>query len=235
MTRTFVLAAALAAAAATAAPTPKAGKLPPPTAKEVEASRNNLRQIGLAIHSYHDTYGRLPGDVVGKDREPLLSWRVHLLPFLDEERLYKQFKMDEAWDRPANKKLVEKLPKVYAPVRVRAEAGHTFYRGFAGPGALFEPGQRLTIAAIPDGSSNTALVVEAGEPVVWTKPDDLPYDPKKPLPKLGGLFDGMFHLLTADGAVHACRADFNPDVFRLIVTRADGQVVDFDAVTVPKK
>jgi hypothetical protein len=119
---------------------------------------------------------------------------------------------------------------VYAPIRVKAEPGQTFYRGFAGPGTVFEPKQQIRFAGIADGMSNTVWVVEAGEPVIWTKPDDLPFDAKKDLPKLGGLFDGEFHYLMCDGSVHAARKDFDHLVFKRMVTRADGEVIDTDAV-----
>ena len=95
---------------------------------------NNLKQIGLALHNYHDAHGKFPTNVYGPKGEPLLSWRVHLLPYLEEDNLYKQFKMDEAWDGPNNKELIEKMPKVY---RGRPTATHpkgkTFYQGFVSP------------------------------------------------------------------------------------------------------
>jgi hypothetical protein len=234
MTRLSVAIAAVAAGTALAAQAPKDAKPAPPTAAQLRSSSNNLKQIGLAVHNYHDANAALPNNVTSKDGKPLLSWRVLLLPYLEQDALYKEFKLDEAWDSSANKKLVEKMPKVYAPVRVKAEAGHTFYRGFAGPGTAFEPGKKLRFANFTDGLSNTALVVEAGEPVVWTRPDDLPYDPKKPLPKLGGLFDGRFHMLMGDGAVYPVRPDFDKDEFRKVVTRADGEVINLDAITVKK-
>ena len=71
--------------------------------RKAELRMNNLKQIGLALHMYHDVNGKFPTNVYGPKGEPLLSWRVHLLPFLEEDGLYKQFKMDEAWDGPTNK------------------------------------------------------------------------------------------------------------------------------------
>jgi hypothetical protein len=214
-----------------AAPIPKGGRLPPPTPEQLRASANNLKQIGLAGHNYHDANGFMANNVTSKDGKPLLSWRVLLLPYIEETPLYNEFKLDEPWDSEHNKKLIAKMPKLYAPVRVKAEPGQTFYRGFAGPGAAFEPGKRLLIpGSFPDGVSNTAWVVEAGEPMVWTKPDDLPFDPQMNLPKLGGLFDGEFHILTVDGAVHRARKDFDADVFKKVVGGRDGFVVDLRKV-----
>ena len=230
MTRALAVLVTALGSAVVAAPIPKGDPLPPPTRAQFEASALNLRQIGLAGHNYESSYALLPNNVYSKDGKPLLSWRVQLLPYLEEEQLWKEFKQDEPWDSEHNKKLVAKMPKVYAPIRAKAEPGHTFYRGFAGPGTMFEPKQKIRIGGISDGTSNTAWVVEAGEPVVWTKPDDLPFDPNKDLPKLGGLFDGEFHVLATDGAVHRIKKDFDRDTFKRAITRADGQVFDFESL-----
>jgi hypothetical protein len=230
----FGLLAGLAAPLA-AAPPPKVveEKLPPATDKQWQDSANNLKQIGLAIHSFHDATGSFPNNTRQNDK-PLLSWRVQILPYLGEQDLYKQFNLAEPWDSEANKKFIEKMPKVLAPIRVKGKAGETYYRGFEGPGAVFEKGLNIRIASITDGTSNTALVVEAGEPVVWTKPDDLPFDPAKDLPKLGGLFDGEFNLLLCDGSVHRVRKDFDAATMKLVIQRADGNVINFDAIYLKK-
>ncbi len=223
---------ALAALAVAAAPVPKEKEEPlgPPTAEQLQESKDNLKLIGIALHGYNDATGGFPDNVADKDGKPLLSWRVRLLPYLEEAALYEQFKLDEPWDSKHNKALVEKIPKIYAPIRVKAKVGETFYQGFAGADTTFEPGAKLAIPrSFPDGTSNTVAVVEAGTACVWTKPDDLPYDAKKPLPKLGGLFDGDFHVLLVDGSVHVGHGKkMDADAFRKIVTRSDGMVCDAD-------
>src|SRR5204863_9210261 len=109
---------------------------------------NNLKQIALAFHIYHDRHGHFPPAAIrSKDGKPLLGWRVAILPYLEQDALYKQFNLDEAWDSEANKKLIEKLPKVYAPVRGEAQAGGTFYQVFTGEKTLYPPkakGPRIT-------------------------------------------------------------------------------------------
>ena len=92
---------------------PAKKKLDPPTEDELKASAKNLKQIGIAYHSYVDTYGRCPDNILDGDNKPILSWRVVLLPYLEEEKLFKEFKLDEPWDSKTNKPLIEKLPKVY--------------------------------------------------------------------------------------------------------------------------
>ena len=220
---------AYCALAVVAAPIPKeAEKLLPPTEKQLAASRNNLSMIGIAIHNHNDTNGQTANSIVDGDGKALLSWRVQLLPYLEEEALYKQFKLDEPWDSKTNLPLSEKIPKVYAPIRVAGKKGETFYRGYNGPSTTFELGKRLRIPrSFADGTSNILAVVEAAEPCIWSKPDDLPYDPKKPLPKLGGLFDGDFHVLLVDGSVHiGSGKEIDDEHFHLMITRDDGFVVD---------
>jgi len=119
------------AAPAAAFPPPPKEKpdehVPAATQADWEQSAGNLKQIGLAVHNFIGATGHFPSDVRDKDGKALLSWRVHLLPFVEELALYKRFKMDEAWDGPTNKPLVEKMPKLFAPVRVKAkQPGVTF-------------------------------------------------------------------------------------------------------------
>ena len=211
-----------------AAPVPKPGeeKPGPITDEQLKLSQNNLKQILIGIHAYADLNGAVPNNVLDpKTEKPQLSWRVHLLPFLEEDNLYKEFKLDEGWDSDANKKLIGRMPAVFAPIRVKAKPGETFYRGFTGAGTVFEAGARYGIAQIPDGTSNTVGVVEAGEPCVWTKPDDLPFDPMKPLPKLGGLFDGDFHVALMDGSVQSVNGKkMDAAAFKGMLVRNSGLV-----------
>jgi hypothetical protein len=170
----------------------------------------------------------LPGNILDKDGKPLLSWRVAILPFLEEADLYKQFKLDEPWDSDNNKKLVEKMPKVYTPVRVKSKAGETYYQTFTGKGTLFVDNvAKYTLGNIPDGTSNTGFVYEAGEPVIWSKPADLVYDEKK-LPKLGGIFDGEMLVGMGDGSVRHFKKNPDEQHLRYVIMPDDGMVIDFD-------
>src|SRR5262249_14437718 len=118
---------------------------------------------------------------------------------------------------------------VFAPVRGGAAApGGTFYQVFVGKGTVFEGPQGVRVTDITDGTSATALIAEAGQAVPWTKPADLPYDPARPLPKLGGLFPGGFPVPWAAGAVRFVRGDFQEAVMRLVITGEDGQLVDLE-------
>jgi uncharacterized protein (TIGR03067 family)/prepilin-type processing-associated H-X9-DG protein len=193
-------------------------------------SANNLKQIGLAMHNYHDQHKTFPAAAIySKDGKPLLSWRVAILPYIEQDNLYRQFKLDEPWDSPHNIKLLDALPKIYAPVGKQApDKKSTFYQVFTGPKTLFEGSKGSKFTQIKDGTSNTVLAVEAGKAVPWTKPDDLEYKAGQALPRLGGQFGGGFNMLLADGSVRFVPAGFNENVLRHLITIADGQPVDFD-------
>jgi hypothetical protein len=186
----------------------------------------------MALHSYHERHGRLPPAVVyGEDGAPLLSWRVLILPFLEQGELYKEFRLDEPWDGPHNKKLLARMPSVFTPFDGSSppRPGTTFYQVFVGQGAAFEGRQGLRFREdFPDGISNTVLIVEAGSAVPWTKPQDLPYGPDLPLPRLGGLFPGTFRAAFADGSVHTLPQDTKEVTLRAAVTRNGGDQFEAD-------
>jgi RNA polymerase sigma factor (sigma-70 family) len=193
-------------------------------------SQTNLKMIGLAMHNYHDVNGSFPAPALyARDGKPLLSWRVAILPYLDQHNLYKRFHLDESWDSPHNKTLLPEMPTVYAPVgALFKEPDATYYQAFVGKGASFEPQRRFRLGEFQDGTSNTLLVVEAAAPVPWTKPEDLPFVPDQALPKLGGLFDGDFNALFGDGSAHFLSKNADQDMLRAAITPAGGEIVDFD-------
>jgi hypothetical protein len=203
-------------------------------------STNNLREIGRALHNFHDTNTFFPTGIYDKSGKKLgLSWRVAVLPFLNESELYKQFKLDEPWDGETNKKLVRRMPKVFLISGTLIPPGYTFYRGFSKTGALgpggggpLPPGQPgmiargTSIVGIVDGTSNTLMVAEVAEPTVWTKPDEPEVDDKSPLPPLGGVFDKGFNTIFGDGSVRWLKLPLPEKTHRHLIMRNDGFPVD---------
>jgi hypothetical protein len=219
-------------------PLPLLPKDSPVAAPVVSARRihsmNNLKQLALAFYNYHSTYGRLPPYAISdKDRRPLLSWRVALLPFLEQGPLYRKFKLDEPWDGPHNKKLLAYMPRLFDTAATSGEPDRTYYQVFVGPGAAFERDPRKTVrfTDISDGTSNTLLVAEAGTAIPWTKPEDLFFEPDGPLPRLGGLFADGFNACTADSQVHFLGRKLYGDerALRALIGIRDGQRVDLNA------
>jgi hypothetical protein len=180
------------------------------------------------MHNFHAKYGHLPPQAIySKEGEPLLSWRVLLLPFMEGENLYKQFHLDEAWDSPHNHQLLAQMPRTYADPNIKVPDFTTVYQVFVGRGASFEGSKELSFAKdFPDGTSNTLLIVEAAKPVPWTKPEDLPYHSNKPLPKLGGHTPGAFPVVFCDGAVHVLKQNTKETLLRALITRSGGEKID---------
>lgn len=138
---------------------------------------NNLKQIGLALHNYHDAYGTLPPAYVSdKNGNPLYSWRVLILPYMEQEQLYRQFHLDEPWDSPHNLDLARQMPAAFGCPSQRLRLAYsTTYVAITGEEMLWTGAKSLSFDEIPDGRSNTLLVVEWSESdVIWTEPRDLP-------------------------------------------------------------
>jgi hypothetical protein len=175
------------------------------------------------LHAYSDEHKTLPpAALYDKDGRPLLSWRVRILPYIEQGSLYKEFKLDEPWDSPHNIQLLPRMPKVFGHPKVGAEADRhaTFYQVFVGPGAAFEGTTGKSFKAdFPDGISSTILIVEAAEAVPWTKPVELVYEPNKPLPKLGGQFRNIFHAAFGDGRVENFLTEEPEKAIRAAITR----------------
>jgi prepilin-type processing-associated H-X9-DG protein len=198
---------------------------------------NNLKQISLALLNFESANGAFPAAAISDARgKPLLSWRVQILPYLDQKPLYDKFRLDEPWDSPHNKELIKYMPIVYAcPSRsLPGETGMTSYRAFAGKGTVIATGRATRIAEITDGTSNTITVVESRSPGLWTKPDDLPFAenpnaPAAPLYGAGSMHPGGFNAAFADGSIHFLKVSINPRVLYALITRAGGEVVSSDS------
>lgn len=189
---------------------------------------NNARQIVLAILVHESVKRRLPAPAIcDKEGKPLLSWRVAMLPYLEEQGLYNQFRLNEPWDSEHNKKLVPLMPPVFQDPGLPEQAGGglTTFQVLRGEKSAFpKDAEGLQLGAISDGTSKTIAVVEvSGERAVpWTKPEDLAFDPDKPFDGLGtdrrpgGLFIAAF----LDGHVETLSPDVPPEVLKAMVTRA---------------
>jgi hypothetical protein len=198
----------------------------------------HLKQIGVAFHSYADNQPgyRLPRAAAfcAPDGEPLLSWRVALLPYIEEGDLFREFRLDEPWDSPHNLKLLPRIPRTYQRPNEKPDPrGLTAYQVVVGRGLLFDPNLRgrdgqLTghsLNDVPDMTANTLLLVVAKDPVPWTKPQDLDADDGLPIgPRLDarrGLTTGMM----ANAHVRGVPANLTEATWRAVLTAAGGELL----------
>ncbi len=191
-------------------------------------SKNNLKQIGLAMHNFHDQYGRFPNAAgTSPTGEKWLSWRVHLLPFLDQQDLYEQFNLEEPWDSPTNRPLAERMPDVFRSPGATLPPGQTLLQTPVGDGTAFEGAKGFRIRDFTDGTSNTVLVVEVSpdRAVYWTQPDDFQFNPDSPLDGLGGVQPDGFQAVFTDGSVRPISGSLDEDTVKGIFTRNGGEVV----------
>ncbi len=188
-------------------------------------SMNNLKQIALAFHNYHDTYKTFPAAVqIGPKNVPH-SWRVTILPFVEGSALYEAYRQDEPWDSEHNKSLLAQMPDVYRFPGDQANSTNSSCFGFLGPQALFQENRGARMADIRDGTSNTLLVVESKRDVPWTKPDEIAFDPEGPAPPVGGWYSNGFHGAMCDGSVRFFSDDLEEQTFKYLIMRADGNPI----------
>ncbi len=189
-------------------------------------SKNNMKQMMLAFHNYHDRYGHFPAQAnYDNNGKPLLSWRVHILPFIDQQALYSRFKLNEPWDSPHNRKLIRLMPGTYANPNLPA-GSVTNYLAVIGHDSVFSK-TGIRIQRIADGTSNTAMMVEvnADRAVPWTKPVDHEFNEKAPKAGLGTLRPRVFLTAFADGSVRGIRITVDPKILRALVTKSGQEVI----------
>lgn len=224
----------------------KAGE--PMTAARFKAVGNQLKQIGLALHNLHDqTQYFLPTqekhpEFYDENGRLKVSWRVHLLPYMDQKPLYEQFKLDEAWDSPNNAPLAKNMPEVYKSPDTPADSNKTRFRVFEGKRekdgegeekmtTLFPLGQPARMRDTKDGLSYTIMVVEAGpdKAIEWTKPGGL--NPAQPKAELGETASQVA-ILKGDGSISLVKKDLEDAQWKEMIGPQDFTRIDWDAIEV---
>jgi len=196
--------------------------------------RNNLKQIGLALHNYHDDYGAFPpAYVADKNGRPLYSWRVLILPYIDQEPLYKQFDLSQPWDSPTNLRLLDQIPLPLegfrCPSDLEAKPNTTSYVAVFGPNCVFSGATPTRIRDITDGLSSTLMVGEiTGKAIPWTKPDDVDITSHPTMGLPGGFssrHEGGCHFLFGEGRVKFLSEDVSPKTLHDLFIRNDGHKI----------
>lgn len=191
------------------------------TAAQRMESQNNLKQIGLALHNYHDVHGQFPAPAIfSDDGTPLLSWRVVVLPYLENgQELYDRFELTESWNSPHNLPLIDEMPDAFRSPLLDLPEGQTVYLAISDDEAVFTSSQPVSIADIADGAANTAMVLEVRNGIPWSAPQDITLERAAAEMALGG----PRGVLLADGSVHAFGpGEIDADKARAMCTRAGG-------------
>lgn len=197
------------------------------------SSANNMRQIALAVLNFESTYQKLPAAYSQSvENQPLLSWRVHILPFMEQGDLYEQFHLDEPWDSEHNLALLEQMPQFYRGPQSQAAPGHTVYLGACGKDAAFGlptkpgPASGQRIGAFTDGLSNTVLAVEVADElaVPWTKPDsEIDIQECEPW-RFYGQFPGGVNVAFCDGSVQFLKY-VEDSTWKILLQINDGELL----------
>jgi hypothetical protein len=185
-----------------------------------------LKTIAIGIHNHHDVYQRFPSDVLSKEGKPLLSWRVQVLPFVEEGKIWEKFKLDEPWDSEHNRALLNEMPAVYRDARGN-DPTRTTFQIFAGENTPFH-GERAGLNKVIDGASNTLMVIQTPLALAapWTKPADIAYEPANPLGSFGKPPKEEIWAAMCDGRVHLFPPDYSGEHWRWLIERNDRHPVD---------
>ncbi|MBN9118473.1 MAG: DUF1559 domain-containing protein [Planctomycetes bacterium] len=220
---------------------------------ESNERERNMAAVAKAIENYRKDKGHYPPPaILDKDGKPLLSWRVAILPYMENawinnnggpgekpvngpKELYGLFKLDEPWDGPNNKKLIGRLPSPYrAPWSVlsysQSSIGKTMVMAAVGKGAIFDPTKKtVSDVDVRDGLKHTLLALQLEEPgqaVYWTKPADVELTADGKLPADGPNLGRRFAVVYADGSAHTLANGLDPKTFLGIVSREGNEAPD---------
>lgn len=200
----------------------------------------NLKQIGLAMHNYHDAWKTFPP---AAGSAPLVSWRVALLPYLDQTAVYSRYDQKHAWNQAPNLVLAAERVDVWiCPSNYQPKDANGLYCAaysmLTGPQTVGGNPQGTTLLDIKDGSSNTAMIVEAcGAQITWSEPRDVNIEQQP----IGINFNGErpghsasllsayhfgAHVLLVDGSVRWLPSNIDPTVLHKLVKIDDGEIPD---------
>ena len=194
-------------------------------------ARSRLDQVGSGLLAFYQAHGHLPvgnqPPLQTRDGKPLLSWRVHLLPYLKEDKLYQQFHLDEPWNSPHNITLVEQIPHAYTSPQYGDLQGRTTYLAPGGSGTVLGGAQAMGFEDITDGAGQTILVLQVGpdKAMEWTRPGNLEFTATDTLDRLGDVGD-YIPALFADGRVFHLDPGIRPRILRALFQYQDGIRLD---------
>jgi uncharacterized Fe-S cluster protein YjdI len=191
--------------------------------------RNNLKQIALALHNYHDFFGSFPpAFTVDEAGQPLHSWRTLILPFTDNSELYKTIDLSKPWNDPVNRGAFNTMVAAYRCPSVRIEDNHTTYLGVSGEHSFFFQNQSRQLTDLKDGSSNTLMIVDAPPDLAipWMMPQDADLAAIQKIRASKTLqHSGIFQSVLCDGSVRSISTQIENTTLSALVTIDAGETV----------
>ncbi len=195
---------------------------------------NNMKQLALAMHNYNAAHGCFPpAYLADEDGKPMHSWRVLILPYLEEQLLYEQYDFDQPWDSPHNLALAAMMPRIYrCPSSPGENSLETSYMMIVGPGTISDGTGASRLRDITDGTSNTIMLVEADQSTTnWMEPRDLDatrisYEVNEGInPGIGSEHPGVANAAFCDGSVRSIDDWTDPELIKSMTTIAGGEDV----------
>jgi hypothetical protein len=191
---------------------------------------NKMKQITTALLQYQSARDRFPpAAIMSADGKPGLSWRVAILPMLEENGLYQQFKLNEPWDSAHNKPLIARMPSIYQSPGSDLDEGYTNYLAVVSSDTIISSGPKGTRSVdVRDGMSRTVMIVEADDDyaAIWTKPDDYTWDTTQPDYGLGHIWSRIFFVGYGDGRIETLDAGLNPEQLNAYFSRSGGEPIE---------
>ncbi len=168
-----------------------------------------------------------PAYVLGPDGRPWHSWRVLVLPYIEQNELFQSYRFDEPWDGPNNRTLADRMPKTYA-----FSGGHrvgpttTNYVAVVGEQTMWPGAKPRKREEITDGTDETILVVENEPGVHWMEPRDLDFETMDFRIDNPDGVSGWYEspaVVTADDRVMRLSKEMTPEALRAALTVAGGE------------
>ena len=188
---------------------------------------HNMKNIALALLVFESEKGRFPAMVdPAKTNQPPCSWRIQILPGLDQKDIFERYNVNEPWNGPKNCKLADPMPRLYrCPSNDSPAVLNTDYLTVVGPKAMFREVGSIKTGDITDGQSNTIMVVESHQSGIhWMEPRDMKADDatlgvnSESTASIGSAHPGIAIVAFADGHVRHVSDDIDPEVLKAMTT-----------------
>lgn len=192
-------------------------------------TKNNMKQIGLALHNYHETYATLPpGAILSPNGTPSHSWQALILPFLDQQFLFRQIDFEKPWHASANQEAFQQEVPVYLNPKAKSKTSPDGYAlsHFVGNKLVLKSGTDISFEEMHDGTSNTIMAMEIGEHFKpWGDPTSLTEPVNVIGPNKKTLTEGGSFILMGDGRVRFINKIIDPVILKALSTPAGGEEV----------